>query len=163
MGEPRVSPVARGCWKLLVRGPGSLERRERGRGARHPQPPWPASLVAEAEGLAILWGPPTLPAMLVVKLGEASFSSQMPFRPGAGPPPPPLCQQGPGQDAFIFKPANNAWPGTASYGGRRERGWAGSHTSWADTPRPRQVPCLLPLVPGLDTAVPLGGGGWSRF
>lgn len=87
--------------------------------------------------LVILWGPPTLPTMLVVELGEASFSSQMPLRPGAGPPPPPLCQQGPGQDAFIFKPANNAWPGTASYRGRREGGWAGSCASWADTPHPQ--------------------------
>lgn len=71
--------------------------------------------------------------MLVVQLGEASLCSQMPFRPGARPPPPPLCQQGPGQDAFIFKPENNAWPAQPP-AADRARGWAGSHVFWASTP-----------------------------
>ena len=61
----------------------------------------------------------------------------MPFRPGPGLPPPSLCQQGPGQEAFIFIPANNAWPGTASCRGQRARmGWKphflGQHSSPPD-------------------------------
>lgn len=98
----------------LLEASGEGEGQPRGARARRRQPaprcPPPARLVAEVKVPVVLLGPPTLPAMLVVELGEASFSSQMPFRPGAGPPPPALCQQGPGQDAFIFKPENNAWP-----------------------------------------------------
>lgn len=92
--------------------------------------------------LVILWGPPTLPTMLVVELGEASFSSQMPLRPGAGPPPPPLCQQAQAKMPLFLN--LRTMPGRAqppTEDGEREDG-LGAVLPGPTLLIPRQVPCL---------------------
>lgn len=118
---------------------------------------------AHASHGRILWGPPTLPAMLVVELGEASFFSQMPFRPGAGQGRPlhPSASRAQAKTPLFLNlktmPARHCLPKKTE---RARMGWEprflGQHSSPPDRCRGDSV---LPLT-GTQSLLSLRGSGF---
>lgn len=76
-----------------------------------------------------------LPAVLVVELGEASFSN--PSGLGQGRPLLPSASRDQANMPLFLNLRTMPGRGAASCRGQREQGWAGGHTSRAGLPHPR--------------------------